>query len=201
MTTPVCRAKNPSACRYHGTGGEAFANTKRLELTSALTAYQAFYGSNPTSPETYSSYEVLRSAQKNYYATDQGDAYLSECLATGVGNPAEVAELQREARQFRYEAEMRDGGSEWKQQASKPAQPFPVYTNRPAVNGIHPISAVKNDDKSTTHYMWSEKNKTLYVEVMDEHGHYDMDEMRELGRAETKDQALFKAYDFFQRRA
>lgn len=199
-TANSCRAKNTATCRYHGSTKNSITTQLRANLVLAHSGYVGSYAKDPTSPDTYASYASLRESQKQYYATDEGIALLDSYLIAKTGDQIQVEDLKREAISFRRETEMREGGSEWSEPV-KTLDVFPILNENPPVRGIHDISSIVHEDGSITNYMWDEKSRNVYIEGIEADGSPDYDEMRDIGKADTRDQAIFRAYDWWRLRA
>jgi YD repeat-containing protein len=200
-TTPSCRAKDPSKCRYHGQGSAVNTAQLKLDMVKADEAYAVAHAGGNT-VDIYRLYEDVKKTRVAYFATDEGDAIISHALSTGNGDTAYLTELQREARNHRYESELRDGGSRYAPPtpSAKKIPPFPARVEAQFVNGVKTIASIRDRDGNVTHYRYTEQG-LVYVEVEDSQGNIDVDSTRTLGRAKDGNDAFFKAYSWFRRQA
>lgn len=97
------------------------------------------------------------------------------------------------------ETEMKEGGSEWSK-PTKTLDAFPLLAEKKPIAGIHALSTETYSDGSSTNYMWDEENHSVYVEGIEANGEADVDDMRDIGKAATRDQAIYAAYNWWRLR-
>lgn len=204
-STPTCRAKNPNACRYHGSQSAISTAEAKLKMVKAEHYYRSLH-ENPThvpQSDLYEAYENVNKARTDYYSTDEGLQIISEALdkdPTSSNRPY-LTELQRNAQTYRYETEQREGGSPWEAPSRNQIfklPPFPARIEAQFVGGVKNIASIKDSDGGTTHYRYSERGQ-VYIEYEDADGNYDVEYSRTIGSARTDQEAFGAAYGWFRK--
>lgn len=207
MNNNKCRAKNPGACRYHGSRAEITTAQARLAMVQVEHTYREMLSNASYHSQTalYNTYEEVNKARANYYATDEGLGHLENALASDTGDKNYLASLKAKALHQRYENEQNDGGSAWAP-ATRTVSDHPIY-KAPAFpariekyfeNGVKNIASIRDSDGGTTHYRYSE-NGQVYVEYQDAAGNYDMDAQRIIGRVKNDNEAFSVAHGWWRK--
>lgn len=151
---------------------------------------------------SFDAWEEYKKAEKAYYATDEGLSVLDEHLSQGKISNENYARAKREALDFRFNEELSSGKNSWGRKQAAQVAPFPVklYSTTP-VNGVHLISDMKGPSgEYVNKYLWDEKNQYLYIEVEDLNCEADVEGMTMIGKANSKDQALYQAFEWYRKR-
>lgn len=200
MTTVRCQAKNPDACRYHGTNSGSHVRVLRDKLNVA----QGVYNAASTTDEKFAAYENVRNAEVEYYATEEGSNRLSEVIQESKPGDYRdmLIEIQARSQKVRTTNELDDSDNLMWGPPKPPAKPvmvaLPKMTNLKShlnYKGemVHVLSEGQTPQGDNFDFSWNASNGMVSYGEKNVQGVEDLDSMRLLGRAGSLKEAAAKA--------
>jgi hypothetical protein len=188
-----CQAKEPSLCRYHGTGSETYAATLKARLEVAGQAYKAAQHTS----RAYAAFSLLRESQNSYYSTDKGLSELESMLDTpgiSINQKIEAEKVYHSALAYRkvYEKNLNINT------IFPPAPPAP-YKRLPMgtgliAEGITNISTFPLDKEIICNINWNSNLENLTLSYKEKNKEDVL-----IGQAKSLDEATRKATEWYNR--